>query len=167
MTSADTERDIWTLWARYCRLLDSGHADQVATEIFAEDAVLEQAMDDGATPPQMIEGRAALHVMYTESFQRWQWTAHVMSATGDVTVDGDQAEGWVYISAWHWLRGDGRRDPARAADWMCVGLVEDQLQRTAAGWRVARRRLSPVGGVATVGAIPDFMADLAQFQASV
>lgn len=152
-------------WAHYCRLLDAKETDRVATETFAADAVLVQAFNSGAEP-DVIRGRDALRAMYVESFGMWEWTAHVMSATGHVAVDGDRATGWVYISAWHWLRGDAPREPGRPADWMCVGLVEDELRREPAGWRVAHRRLSPVGGVVTVGKFPPFMAALDQFQAS-
>lgn len=115
----------------YAHLLDSGRFDEVGDAIFAEDAVL--TLGD-----QVIEGRVPIQAMLGG------FRDHLVGCSHNITnlliaIDGDTARTSYRILAWHWFRRpDG--DPLAANDLLSVGGYEDELVRTAAGWRVRRRR---------------------------
>lgn len=58
-----------------------------------------------------------------------------------ITVDGDRGEARTYVDG---LIMFGEADPGVNA----VGFYDDDLVRTAAGWRVAGRRFTPVHVIA-------------------
>lgn len=113
---------------RYAHNVDQREYDAFA-QVFTEDAQL-------LLPSLSLDGLPAIcaAIRHIEQFKR---TLH---HTHNVLVDfsGDSAIGEVYCVAEHILDGkDGRE---WKLDW---GIrYEDELTRTAAGWRITRRRLN-------------------------
>jgi uncharacterized protein (TIGR02246 family) len=120
---------IHALLATYRRALDEKDFEAYAG-LFADDG---EFVADGRT----FRGRAEILAMLAE----FQATGALTKAAGDdrhlvanveIGVDGDRATSrstWVYLT-----RGAGD-EPQLAL----VGHYEDELRRTAAGWRFARR----------------------------
>ena len=63
-------------------------------------------------------------------------TQHLLG-THDISIDGDHAASRVYVRAFHQGRGD-----ARTTTYEMGGEYQDELQRTADGWRITARRLN-------------------------
>jgi SnoaL-like domain len=143
--------EIRALQYRYGRLLDFKQPHEVATQIFAEDAI-----DDRGRIPVPV-GRVAIEEMFTLALQQFEATAHVISSV-EIELDGDEATSSTYVTAWHWNAGGSEHSDAaavRPADFALIAIYHDRLRRTTDGWRIAHRTIRPlgVGGLAT-GAMP-------------
>jgi hypothetical protein len=149
-TSLDYE-EIRALQYRYGRLLDLNRPQDVADQIFTEDAI----DDRGRTPVPV--GRAAIAKMFTSALKQFAATAHVISSVA-IELDGDEATSSTYVTAWHWNAGgpeDNDASVVRAADFGLIAIYNDRLCRTPDGWRIAHRTMQPlgVGGLAS-GTMP-------------
>lgn len=118
--SADDVAEIRELLQRYCDTIDGGDAEGWAGT-FTEDGVFDR-------PGQTYRGRKAL----TEFAAGVRGRRHeVVDATVDVR--GDSATALVLAIVHREGEGPGH------------GTYEDQLVRTAAGWRFAHRTFRPRG----------------------
>ena len=126
------EREIVGVAVRYCWALDTRDWDRLA-EVFAVDATAE-LMTGGST----LEGLDAIVARISGALARLDETHHMVS-THEVRVDGDAATHRCYLHAQHVRHGvDG--DP----NYVIAGRYEDRLVRTADGWRIVHRRLTPM-----------------------
>ena len=114
------------------RRLDHGDvADFV--ELFTDDV----AYSNG---PRALNGREEMLTFFTARAAQGRVSRHLFSGL-DVTFDGpDGADG---TSVWLTFAGDGEL-PIRPAEPFLVADVEDRYRRTSDGWRIERRRISPV-----------------------
>jgi hypothetical protein len=132
----------------YCRLLDLRRPDQVPRSVFTEDAVL----DYGRVPKPA--GSAAIEDMFTKSLAALSATAHMVSNI-EIFADGPDVTSSTYVTAWHWMDTPGA-PVVRPVDFCVVAVYEDTWARTDAGWRIARRKLRPLGGGGVnVGELPE------------
>ena len=113
----------------YCWALDMRQWDELDA-VFTADAVADLGGEyDGL---DAIKGRVSTVLLALDASQ------HVVS-THQVHVDGDRATCRCSLRAQHVKAGlDG------GTTFMFGGRYEDELVRTAAGWRIARRRLAPI-----------------------
>lgn len=79
-----------------------------------------------------------------------------MLSNVDVAIDGDRAHAYSRVTAYHWMFGG---EPVRPADFVLLGSYDDVLQRTDAGWRIARRVVGALGQAGlSAGALPEVFA---------
>lgn len=121
---------------RYPHLLDSGRIDEVAEAIFVEDAVLEFG-------DLRFEGRNEIGDIFLKMTATLNGTSHNVTNVM-IVLDGDTAKANFRILAWHWMRADSD-DPIAEQQMLAVGGYEDELVRTAEGWRVKYRRSYALG----------------------
>jgi hypothetical protein len=129
---------------RYAFLLDSGQHHRVAEDIFTEDAVI----DYGVGP---LAGHAAINAFFTSFTGAIAATAHCYS-NFIIEIDGHRAKSLTHVTAWHWLARENR-DLLAPADITSVGGSQDELRRTADGWRI-NARIALQYGVG-IGVVPD------------
>lgn len=149
MRSLEDRNAIVELWARYCELNDTQDVDGLIAEVYAADAIEEYAMGHQRG---RLRGHEEIKRYFASELPACEWTAHVLGQTR-VQVSGDSACGTHCITASHWLRV-ADADPMRAADWIGVGTITDELRREPAGWRVAHRHRRFTGGAIAVGTPP-------------
>jgi ketosteroid isomerase-like protein len=106
----------------YCRALDEMDLDAIAA-LFTADCVVSYG-------PRLESQGAAQLAADLARLWRWRRTSHHLSNVS-VSVTGDAAEATSYVIAWH-EAPDGRTATL-------YGQYRDRLQRTGAGWRIARR----------------------------
>jgi SnoaL-like domain len=132
----------------YCRLLDVRRPDAAAKQVFAEAAIA----DYGRVP--VPTGREEIEAMFTRSLAALSGTAHMVSNI-EIFVDDDVVTSSTYVTAWHWML-DESAPVVRPADFGLVAVYEDTWTRTTDGWRIAHRKLRPLGGGGVaVGALPE------------
>ena len=86
-------------------------------------------------PVDVVTGRAALVDTFAGLIARYEATTY-LNGQSTVTVTGDVATGESYCLAHHLLSEDGQRVLLT----MAIRYL-DRFERTAAGWRIARRDL--------------------------
>ncbi|WP_160148722.1 nuclear transport factor 2 family protein [Amycolatopsis alkalitolerans] len=131
------EQQILAPLTRYTHLCDA--RDGTAWEIFSEDGT-----DDHNLFGQAIHGWDAIESMFARSSENLEATAHFISNT-EIEVDGDRAKTRTYAQCWTWLRFSGDKGAVRPCDYVFVGVYNDDLVRTADGWRISYRRTTPLG----------------------
>ena len=100
-----------------------------AAMVYAEDGVL------SAFRGPDIVGRAKICEAFHNTFDPLDFLIQTCAA-GMVEIDGDRAKAsW---SVTEWFKPKGMDDLG-----CCFGMYEDQVVRTAEGWRFARRRFHP------------------------
>jgi len=124
--------------ARYCHLIDSGRVARLFEEIFAPDAVL----DYGGEP---LRDPAAQRALFSIADGRDDVTAHFI---GSIAIEGHGAgaRSVCYFQSWRWEPECAIFGRIRAADMVGIGQYIDEWKQTDRGWRIAHRRLEPVGG---------------------
>jgi ketosteroid isomerase-like protein len=127
------ERDIRAVYCLYCDIIDDKDFDRL-TEVFTEDAYQDYRQTLG--PDGIRRGTAELiagaHKHMGKDSYCGQTHHNVMNFRIDVA--GDTATAKVHYYAVH--RGVGKYDGALYSMW---GEYDDQLVRTADGWRVSHR----------------------------
>lgn len=127
------ERDIRAVYCLYCDIIDDKDFDRL-TEVFTEDAYQDYRQTLG--PDGIRRGTAELiagaHKHMGKGSYCGQTHHNVMNFRIDVS--GDAATAKVHYYAVH--RGVGKYDGALYSMW---GEYDDQLVRTADGWRVSHR----------------------------
>ena len=105
--------------------------------VFAEHGQVRlfQADPAGAEPVEVITGRAALAATFADLIARYEATTY-LNGQSTITVTGDAATAESYCMAHHLLREDGERVLLT----MAIRYL-DGFERTAEGWRIARRDL--------------------------
>ena len=124
---------IQQVYVRYCEIVDSKRFDEMS-EVFTADCVGDytQALGPGVISPDRASLIASMHANLGEDSNCGATHHNVMNFR--IEVDGDRASAKVNYYAVH--RGSGGYDGALYSMW---GQYADELVRTAAGWRVARR----------------------------
>jgi hypothetical protein len=131
------------LLARYCTLVDLRDSRRVAHLAFTEDAV-----DDHGIYGQAFHGREAIETMFVRSNGTTQCSAHFLGEPA-ITLRGDSATATTPVTGWTWVWGSPPRDGARVIDWVFTGTYVDRFVRTAQGWLIDERRVTPLGPGAT------------------
>ncbi|MGF7151111.1 3-phenylpropionate/cinnamic acid dioxygenase small subunit [Sphingomonas zeicaulis] len=135
MSSADLiDKDaIAQVYIRYCEIVDSKDFDRM-DEVFTEDAVGDytQALGPGVISPDRASLIASMHANLGPQSSCGATHHNVLNFR--IHPDGDNATAKVNYYAVH--RGRGAHDGALYSMW---GQYADDLIRTDAGWRVARR----------------------------
>ncbi len=124
---------IQQVYIRYCEIVDAKDFDRM-DEVFQEDCVGDytQALGPGVISPNRASLIASMHANLGPDSSCGATHHNVLNFR--ITVDGDKATAKVHYYAVH--RGRGRWDGALYSMW---GQYADDLVRTPAGWRVARR----------------------------
>ncbi len=123
------ERDIHQVVTRYCRALDT--KDWAALDdVFAPDATGDLASGSTLVGIDAIRDRIrnALHLLDDSQ--------HLVG-NHEIAVDGDTATHRCYLQAQH-----VRRAAVAGPNYIVAGRYEDQLARTAVGWRITHRTLT-------------------------
>ncbi len=133
LSELNDEGDIQRLYCLYCDVIDAKDFDRL-TEIFTEDAWQDYRQTLG--PAGLLQGTAPLiagaKLHIGEGSNCGQTHHNVVNFR--IAVSGDEALAKVHYYAVH--RGVGRYPGALYSMW---GEYDDQLIRTAAGWRVKYR----------------------------
>jgi len=139
-TLIDDERAIIDLTIAYTWALDTGRFEDLR-QVFAEDAV-------GDLLGVRSEGREAIMARIADALSKLDATQHLIS-NHQVRVDGDTATCRCYLVGQHVKKGTPGGDT-----FIIAGTYADELARTADGWRITHRTLSPAwtdGNPAVVG----------------
>lgn len=116
----------------YSYYVDRNDPAGLVEQVFCEDGEFEL----GAR--HAVVGRAELAKMFAKTLAPFRATSHHLSNIR-IRFEGDaRATSTAYVYAWHIAADDGHRIDL----W---GRYHDHLRLTAAGWRIAVRRLSVAG----------------------
>lgn len=127
MSAADDRAAITELTVGYCWAIDS-HDWQALRNVFAPGATAELGNGTEHGVEAIIE-RISGVLSGIDSSQ------HIV-ANHQITLDGDRAACRCYLHAQH-----VRKAAVRGRNYVVAGRYEDDLVRTAEGWRIAHRRL--------------------------
>jgi hypothetical protein len=119
----------------YCRLLDERDLDGLMRLVYLPDAT------DDRKRGAPLAGHQQLRAYFERAFVHVAATAHLLSNI-DVTIEGERGRAYSRVTAYHWLHGG---DSVRPADFVLLGSYDDELVRTAHGWRISRRTVSALG----------------------
>ena len=117
------------LTVTYCWALDMRSWDEL-DDVFTTDAVADLGGEYHGI--DAIKGRVADVLLKLDASQ------HVVS-THQIRIDGDRATCRCFLRAQH-----VKLDLEGGTTFMFAGRYEDELVRTAGGWRITRRRLAPI-----------------------
>jgi hypothetical protein len=137
MISADDRFAIADTLARYCFLLDTGHAERLAEEVFAADAELDYSSG-------LVVGRSAIDRFFAPYAGQVHTTAHFVSNVVVSEIGGETAS-TCYYQSWRWNPETSVFGPLRPADMVGIGAYDDRWTKTDAGWRIRRRSLRALG----------------------
>jgi hypothetical protein len=152
MHSAEDQLAIAAVLARYCHLIDTGQADRLADEVFAQDARIDYSLEP------RIGAKAISDFFVSATGNRKYTTAHFVS-TYAIEGDGDTATSTCYYQAWRWAPETAIFGPLRPADSVSIGAYDDAWTRTPKGWRISRRTLRMLGaGPVGMGRAPHELA---------
>jgi hypothetical protein len=148
----EAERGMYRTFVHFFRLTDTTQYGRIATECFTPDATLVyEALPDGSS--RSLHGRAGIDAFYVGNSGLCDKLAHVVGQS-IVEWDGERPHLTAYVTAWHWFADRSHLGEQRPADWTTVGLVEDDYERVDGTWLIARRRVTPQGGIVAVGQLP-------------
>lgn len=117
--------EIIDVLGRYCWALDTKDFEQLR-EVFVPDATARLGGSDQAGIDEIIE-------RVSTALSRFEASQHLIG-TYQITVDGDSATSRAHLQAQHiWPPGHEHRHL------MVGGKYEDELVRTAEGWRITHR----------------------------
>ena len=139
-------------------LIDSGRWSLLADDVFASE--LEGVVPEADFGFAIWRGTEGIRAGFDASLPRFEACVHAVTNL-HVVVDGDRAAARYYIQGWHWVRTEEPR-ASTEADFLVLGVMQDELVRQSDGWRVARRRLSRMGPGVAVGTLPDFLSGLGE-----
>jgi hypothetical protein len=151
---ANDRADIETLLYLYAHLMDSGRNDLVASQLFAENAIVDAGIGEPAV------GRDAIHEFYTSSLiptvgRNAKGVCHLLT-NPLIEIDGDRARSNVRVLCYMWaLDTGGNHSPV--ADSVLIGAYQDEHRRTAEGWRIASRRVCTFGTSVAGGSSPTYI----------
>ena len=131
-TFLEDHHAIEQIYVRYCELVDAKQFDRLG-DCFTEDTAHDYTR---SLPGVTLEGLAPLIASMHWNLGDGSHCGATHHNVGNfrIQVDGDRARAKVNYYAVH--RGVGRHEGALYSMW---GLYDDELVRTPAGWRVARR----------------------------
>jgi ketosteroid isomerase-like protein len=122
------ERDIVAVAHRYCRALDTKDWDSLR-DVFLPDATADMASKSTLVGVDAIIGRINAALEHLDDSQH-------LVGNHEVTVAGDTATHRCYLQAQH-----VRTAAVGGPNYIVAGRYEDELVRTADGWRISYRRL--------------------------
>ncbi|MEO9330624.1 nuclear transport factor 2 family protein [Gordonia aurantiaca] len=127
--------EIWQLTTRYAAALDAGEWEALAG-IFGEDGVMDFAHVGE------VRGWRSIAEVCAKALDPLDASQHLVG-THVIDVAGDSGTVSCYFQAQH-VRGEGQH--------LVAGTYRDEVHRTAAGWRIARRtqRVTWTSGDASV-----------------
>jgi len=138
MHSADDQLAIAAVLARYCHLIDTGQADRLADDVFAQDGRIDYSLE-----PRI--GAEAIRDFFTSAGGNRKFiTAHFVSTLA-IEGEGDTATSTCYYQAWRWAPETEVFGPLRPADTVSIGAYDDTWTRTPKGWRISHRQLRMLG----------------------
>ena len=140
MTERDDRQDISDLLVRYATGIDRRDWPLFRT-VFTDDCELDYG-EIGAW-----NGIDAVTHFMTQAHAMAGHTLHRLSNHA-ITVDGDTAAARTYVDALI-MAGDNHAGGAGVSG---IGFYDDEMVRTADGWRIARRKFTVVR-VSTVGSL--------------
>lgn len=111
---------------RYAWALDSRSWDDLDT-VFLPDATAFMTED--------LVGREAIKARVRRALEPLDLSQHII-ANHQIVIEGDRASCRCYLQAQHVREAAGR-----SPNFIVAGRYEDQLVRTADGWRIAHRNL--------------------------
>lgn len=124
-----TDREqIAQVYHAYGRNIDLRTINAFAAEVFTPDAVVELS-DRWEGIERIIAEFAAIRDTFAS-------TAHVFGNL-EADVEGDSARATMYVTFWHWVPGEEKRDPV-------IAVYVDKFVRTEPGWRIALHQLRPL-----------------------
>jgi len=138
---ANLERAVWELvntrlveetLFNYSYYVDRNDPAGLVEHVFAEDGCFELGSKHA------VVGRKDLALMFAKTLAPFTATSHHVSNVVVRFEGDDRAESTAYVYAWHTSAADGHRIDL----W---GRYHDRLRLTAAGWRIANRRLTVAG----------------------
>jgi hypothetical protein len=137
-------------------LIDTGRWAELSSTVFA-------AERDGVVPEAHFgfavwRGSQAIHEGFGAAMARFEACMHAVTNL-HVALEGDRARARYYVQGWHWVRSDTPRTTVQA-DFLVLGIMQDDLLRQHDGWRILRRQLTRVGPGVAVGALPPFLDGL-------
>jgi len=142
------ERAIARVLTEYCYLIDLDQVDRLIPEVFDPEATGDYGFGE-MSAPEMVAMISRLH-------GNFEALGHFLSnVTVDVDPSGDRAKSKSYVTAWHWLKETSGKGRMRPAEFVAVGIYEDQFVRRGTAWRIIRRTTLPIGGVVGIGRMPD------------
>jgi 3-phenylpropionate/cinnamic acid dioxygenase small subunit len=118
----------------YTWIIDHGQRDRL-TEIFTNDAVFTMRDIRGEGSERSFDGIDQIIAKIESSLGRVSISQHLIS-NQQVEIDRNNATCGCYLQAQHTLRGTEGGD-----NYMMAGRYLDDVVRTDAGWRIARRLL--------------------------
>ncbi|MGH3494354.1 MAG: nuclear transport factor 2 family protein, partial [Sciscionella sp.] len=133
------EEEIRQLLARYCHACDHRTDPSFVRDIFTEDAT-----DDHGLFGQVFHGWDELEQLYRKSSEHLDKAAHFVTNVR-LQLAGDTATGQSYVQCWTWLKESAEQGPTRPADYVFVGVYDDEFRRTLEGWRLYSRQMKPLG----------------------
>lgn len=123
------EREIVALAAKYCWSLDTRRWDDL-DDVFLPDATAQLG------PGEPLIGAEAIKTFIARSLGVLDGSQHLIG-THQVQVDGDTATHRCHLHAQHI-----RDQSDMSKNFVVAGPYEDDLVRTAAGWRIKHRTLT-------------------------
>jgi len=128
MDSIVDRSDIVALTANYCWALDSGEYERLR-EVFLPGATAQLGSTFCTGVDDIID-------RVSGSLGKYDGSQHLVN-THEIVVDGNTATSRCYVHAQH-MRPKGEQPPL----FTLGGTYEDELVRTASGWRIRHRVLS-------------------------
>ncbi len=123
------ERNIVALATAYTWALDQRQWDELR-DVFASDATATLGSSD------LLVGADAIIDRIRAALSPLDDSQHLIG-NHDISVDGDRATHRCYLHAQHI-----RRDASGGPHYIVAGRYEDELARTADGWRITHRNLA-------------------------
>ena len=128
MGDYEDRADIIDVTHSYCWALDRNQWDEL-DDVFLSDAT-------AVLGTRSAESRDEIKQICSSALSKLDDSQHIV-ATHQVRVDGDTATCRCYLHAQH-IRLEAEGGP----HWVVAGRYEDDLIRTAAGWRIKHRTLA-------------------------
>ncbi|MEV6925140.1 nuclear transport factor 2 family protein [Dactylosporangium sp. NPDC051485] len=146
----EAEREIYRTFVHFFHLVDTRQYERVAEECFTPHAEIEYHVPN----LHRFSGRDAFTgylLAHVES--RSQMVAHVIGQRV-IHWNNGQPHLEAYATVWHWHTAHAMKGVLRPADWTTIGHVADDFERVNGQWLIARRIVTPVGGLVAAGRTP-------------
>ncbi|MGW4125050.1 nuclear transport factor 2 family protein [Nocardia sp. NPDC004711] len=150
IATIEAERAIFQTFYRFFRIADTGECERF-NECFTPEAVIEYRIMPG--PAVRFDGRDEFTSHMTRVPKELRSpVAHVI---GQATIDwsGERPLLTAYATVWHWSSTRAYADYDRPADWIVIGLVQDQFEKYDGEWLISHRDVRPVAGRTAAGGL--------------
>ncbi|MFE6924354.1 nuclear transport factor 2 family protein [Nocardia sp. NPDC057663] len=148
LATIEAERAIFRTFYKFFRIADTQESERF-NECFTPDALIEYRIMPG--PPVLFHGRDEFtdHMSRVPKSQR-SLVAHVI---GQATIEwnGDKPLLTAYATVWHWFSSTAATDVGRPADWVVIGLVQDEFEQYEGEWLISHRDVRHVAGRVAAG----------------